>query len=318
MAGIALVGYIFCIVAAVTVVWAIVRRRPRRADSLAPPVQVLLGAARRRAVIAVLFAGVVIFALFVAGYLLNSLVGLPVAIAPALGGSAGLLLYSATPPRVVAVESDAARDASLTPRTPLSFVPALGASLLAVVVIVQLAFFIFTGVTSSPDESGRSRVIRFQTADLAAASSPYAGWWYGIPLLVTTVILVSATFLALWRVSSTPALPQRELAEVDAGWRRATNRILLAIAGAAVLLQFGGAAVQSGLAIRNAYFDGVPPGWETLGQVFEGAGLVMMIGSIAGLTLAALWAFTLPDLALARRAHAATRRGATGPSRVPR
>ena len=317
MAGIALVGYVLCVVAVVAIVWLIVRRRPQRGEPLAPPVRSLLDAARRRAVIAVVFSGVVIVALFVAGYFLNALVGLPVVLAPALGGAAGLLLYSATPPRVVVVESDAAREASLTRRTPLSFLPTLGASLLAVVVIVQIVFLIFTGVTSSPDESGRYRMIAFQTADSGSASGPYAGWFYGVPLLVTTVILVATTLLALWRVSSTPALPQRELAEVDAGWRRATNRIIVAISGAALLLQFGEVAVQSGLAIRNAYFDGVPTGWDTIGQVFEGVGLAMMIGSIAGLTLAALWAFTLPDLSLMRRTPAAAHGGQAAVEGMP-
>jgi len=317
MAGIALVGYVLCVVAVVAIVWLIVRRRPQRGEPLAPPVRSLLDAARRRAVIAFVFSGVVIVALFVAGYFLNALVGLPVVLAPALGGAAGLLLYSATPPRVVVVESDAAREASLTRRTPLSFLPTLGASLLAVVVIVQIVFLIFTGVTSSPDESGRYRMIAFQTADSGSASGPYAGWFYGVPLLVTTVILVATTLLALWRVSSTPALPQRELAEVDAGWRRATNRIIVAISGAALLLQFGEVAVQSGLAIRNAYFDGVPTGWDTIGQVFEGAGLAMMIGSIAGLTLAALWAFTLPDLSLMRRTPAAAHDGQAAVEGMP-
>jgi hypothetical protein len=298
MAGVALVAYILCVVVLVAAVWLIVRRRPRRAEPLSPHVQSLLDAARRRAVIAVLFSSVVIVALFVAGYFLNSLVGLPVALAPALGGAAGLLLYSGTPPRVVLVESGAARDASLTRRTPLSSVPPLGGSLLAVAVIIQIAFLTFTGVTSSSDDSGRYRVIAFQTADSASYSSPYAGWFYGVPLLVTTGILVAATLLALWRVSSTPALPQRDLADVDAGWRRATNRIVITISIAALLLQFGGVAIQSGLAIRNAYLEGVPAGWDTLGQVFGGGGVVMMVGSMAGLTLAALWAFTLPDLAL--------------------
>ena len=317
MAGIALVGYVLCVVAVVAIVWLIVRRRPQRGEPLAPPVRSLLDAARRRAVIAVVFSGVVIVALFVAGYFLNALVGLPVVLAPALGGAAGLLLYSATPPRVVVVESDAAREASLTRRTPLSFLPTLGASLLAVVVIVQIVFLIFTGVTSSPDDSGRYRMIAFQTADSGSASGPYAGWFYGVPLLVTTVILVATTLLALWRVSSTPALPQRELAEVDAGWRRATNRIIVAISGAALLLQFGEVAVQSGLAIRNAYFDGVPTGWDTIGQVFEGVGLAMMIGSIAGLTLAALWAFTLPDLSLMRRTPAVAHGGQAAVDGMP-
>ncbi|MFJ2504693.1 hypothetical protein [Microbacterium sp. NPDC087592] len=318
MAGIALVGYIVCVAAVVAVVWLVVRGRPRRTEPLAASVQSLLDAARRRAVIAVVFSGVVIVALFLAGSFLQSLAGLPIALAPALGGSAGLLLYSATPPRAVVVASGAAREASLTPRTPLSFVPPVGTGLLAAAVILQVAFLIFTGVTSSPDGSGRYRTIAFQTADSASASSPYPGWFYGVPLLVATVVLVAATFLALWRVSSTPALPQRERADVDAGWRRATNRIILAVGGAMLLLQFGGTALQSGSAMHNTYFEGVPPIWDVLGQTLAGAGLALMIGSIVVLTLATLWAFTLPDAALAAGAPAGPRNAETAPAGLPR
>lgn len=120
------------------------------------------------------------------------------------------------------------------------------------------------------------------------------------------MILTAATFVALWRVSSTPALPQSELAAVDAGWRRATNRIIVAISSAAVLLQFGGVAIQSGFSIRNASFEGVPVGWDYAGQIFGGVGLLMVIGSIATLTLAALWALALPDLATKHRSTKST------------
>lgn len=318
MAGIALVGYVVCVAAVVVVVWLIVRGRPRRTAPLESSVQSLLDAARRRAVIAVIVSGVVIVALFAAGCVLPSLGGLPIALAPALGGAAGLLLYSATPPRAVVVDSDTARDASLTPRTPLSFVPTRGAGLLVVAVVLQIALLVFTGVTSSPDESGRSRTIAFRVADAASASSPYPGWFYGVPLLVATVVLAVATFLALGRVSATPALPQRASADVDAGWRRATNRIIVAISGAVLLLQLGGTALQSGLAMRNAYFEGVPVIWNAIGQILAWLGLLLMIGSIAALTLATLWALTLPDRALAAGTAVDSRRTGAARAGVPR
>lgn len=301
MAGIALVGYAVCVVVMTTVVWLAARRRPQRAELLPPPVRSLLDAARRRAVVAVAFSGVVIVALFAAGFSWTSLVGLPVALAPALGGAAGLLLYSATPPRATPVDASAAREATLTPRTPLSFMPPAGAILLASTVLFQILFLVFAGVTSSPDEFGRYREITFETADVSSRSGPYAGWFYGVPLLVTTGVLVAATIVALWRVSSTPALPPRELSDVDEGWRRATNRIIVALSLAALLLQFGGVALQSGLSIRNGFFVGVPAVWDITGQVFAAAGVAMMVGNIASLTLAAVWSFSLPDLALTHR-----------------
>lgn len=317
MVSIAVGGYVLCVAVIVAAVWLAARRRRSRLPAPAPLVAALLKAARRRAVVAVTLSIVVIVALFATGHFLNSMVGLPVALAPALGGAAGLLLYAATPPSVLRLDPASARAASLTPRTPLSFVPGWGAALLATVAVAQVVFLVFTGATSSADESGRYRAIAFHTADAASSSSPYAGWFYGVPLLGATAILVAAVLLALWRVSSTPALPQRELAAVDAGWRRTTNRIIVSVGIAALLLQFGSVAIPSGLAIGNAAFEGVPADWQTIGRVFTAGGLAMMAGSIVGLTLAALWAFALPDLARRRRTPNGVRGGAPTSEGIP-
>ncbi|GAA2015257.1 hypothetical protein [Microbacterium ulmi] len=300
MAGVALVGYVLAVVLAVVIVWIVARRRPQGDETVPPPVRALLSAARRRATLAVIAAAVAIVAAFVASYSLPALLGLPFLLSPAVGATAGLLLYAAIPPRAAVVEADRVRDASLTPRTPVSYLPRAGAILLAILVVAQTAFVLFTGFTSSPDDSGRYRAIAFQVGDVGSVSTPYAGWFYGIPLLVATAILTAATFVALWRVSSTPALPDSDLAEVDAGWRRATNRIIVAISAAAVLLQFGGVAVQSGLTLRNAAYNSGLLVWSNTGVFFGWAGVLMLIGSVVGLTLALLWALTLPDLAVDR------------------
>lgn len=301
MAGVAALGYVFCIVVAVTVVWLVARRRPQRLATLAPPLRTLLHSGRRRAVTAIAFSGTVFVAFVVAGFALPDLVGLPFLVAPALGGTAGLLLYSATPPRVLPVDGGTPRVASLTRRTPWSYLPRVGSVVLVVLVLTEVGFSVFTGLTSSPDELGRYRAIGFEVGDFATRSTPYAGWFYGVPLLLVTALLAGATIVALWRVSSTPALPQQQLANVDAGWRRATGRILLTISGSAVLLQFGGVALVSGMSLRNAFVEGVPPVWDGIGQVLEGAGVLMMVGSVVALTLAALWALALPGLATRSR-----------------
>lgn len=301
MAGVAALGYVFCIVVAVTVVWLVARRRPQRLATLAPPLRTLLHSGRRRAATAIVFSAAVFVATVLAGFAFPDLVGLPFLVAPALGGTAGLLLYSATPPRVLPVDGATPRVASLTRRTPWPHVPRVGSVVLVVLVLAQVGFCVFAGLTSSPDELGRYRAIGFEVGDSATRSAPYAGWFYGLPLLLATALLAAATIVALWRVSSTPALPQQQLANVDAGWRRATGRILLAISGSAVLLQFGGAALVSGMSMRDAFFDGVPPVWDGIGQVLEGLGGLMIAGSVVTLTLAALRALALPGLATRSR-----------------
>lgn len=301
MAGVALVGYVLAVVLAVVVVWVIARRRPRHREALAAPVRGLLVAARRRAALAVVSAAVAIVAAFIASSSLPALLGIPFMLSPAVGATAGLLLYAAIPPRVATVEADGVRDALLTPRTPVSYLSRAGAILLSTLVGAQVAFVVFTGLTSSPDDAGRYRAIAFQVGDVGYVNTPYAGWFYGIPLLIATAILTAATFVALWRVSSTPALPHADLADVDAGWRRATNRIIVAISAGAVMLQFGGVAVQSGLTLRSAAYSAELSAWNSAGVLVAWGGVVLLVGSVVALTLALLWAVTLTDLAARRR-----------------
>lgn len=311
MVGTVLVGYLFCLVAAVAAVWLLTHGRGDRHEPAVPAVTALLAAARRRAVTAVAVCAVVVLALAAISAALPGLVGLPLALAPACAAAAALLLYSATPPHVPAPEADLIRDASLVRRTPLSFVSRAGATLIGLAAIGQAAFLLFTGVTSSRDESGRYRVIEFSTADAAASSGPYPGWFYALPLLAVTGILVAATVLALWRISSTPALGTRALIEVDDGWRRASNRIVVAVSGSALLLQFGGVALQAGLAIRRASVEGLSGQWGAFGAVAAAAGGIMLIGSVVAVTRSLLIALALPEISLSAVGPGGSRTTAT-------
>ncbi|MFV0258828.1 MAG: hypothetical protein ACK5PP_10320 [Acidimicrobiales bacterium] len=273
--------------------WAVLRS-PVASEPSPVVVRSLLAAAKRRALLAVAAVAASTVALVFAAASLPSLVGLPVALVPALGGAVGLLSYAATPPRAATLEPGVHREASLVRRTPLSFLPPRGALAVAALVALQMACLGFTGATSSVDEQGRYRLIGFQVAERSSAAGPYAGWFYAVPLLVVTGVLVGATFLALRRVSTTPALPQREFADADAGWRRSTSRIILAISTAALLVQFAGVATFSGGAMLSAAFDGVAVGWKIAGIGLLAGGLVMLVGAVVVMTLAVLWACTLP------------------------
>lgn len=294
MAVLATLVLLLSAMVATVVVWSVVRRPPPDPVGSRAEVRILVRAARRRAGAAVAVSGVLCAALLIATPLMPRLLGLPALLAAPLAATAGLVVYSAIPPRVVPVAETSERYASLARRTPTTYVWRPGAVTVLALVVAQIGFLLFTGVTSRADEVGRYRQIGFDSGAQGSAAGPYAGWFYAVPLLAATVLLAAATLIAIRRVSSTPALPWADLEDIDTAWRRASTRVIIAISAASVLFQFGGVAVFSGGAIRRAYFDGVAPGWKPAGVGMETAGFLLILASVVALALAAIWAAALP------------------------
>ncbi|GAB3156344.1 hypothetical protein GCM10027058_30270 [Microbacterium neimengense] len=288
------IGYVACVTAVIAVVWRRGRSGAEDTRSLSPLVRRLLRSARRRALAAIVVAGGVVVGLSAASFSAPQLVGLPILLAPAVGAISGLVLYAVIPPRAGDAGPDSPREASLTPRTPLSHTGRRGIGLLVFIVVAQSLFVLFAGLTSSADERGRERTIAFDTAEYATAASPYPGWFYGVPLLVATAMLVLSTFLALRRVSSTPALGERRLADVDASWRRETAQIILLVALSAVLLPLGGVALQAGLSIGRAYVLGVGVAWIVAATILAVVGVLVSACSVVAVIMAARRAILLP------------------------
>lgn len=270
------------------------RRRRQPTEERVSALDSLLTAARRRAVLAVVFAAVVLLTLFVFALAVPSLLGLPFVMAGGLAGAAGLSLYAATPPQADPILPGERRSASLTPRSPVSFVSRPAVVALSALLLLQVGFMILTGATSSPDERGLYRAISFATPDQASSASPYAGWYYSAPWLLATVVLIACLVFALRRVSATPALSSPELSVIDAAWRRGTTRILCTIAGVALALPLGGASFVSGSAMRRASLGEGSTVWTDVGTVMQVSGALLLVGSLVQLVVAASWALSLP------------------------
>lgn len=283
------------IVVVLVLVWTAaqrLRRRPRNPTT--PAIDAVLRTARLKAVVAVLLsmvAGAVMIAIDSAQ---PQLLGLSSAVAPGVAGIIGISIYAAFPPRTVEVSDATPRMASLTRRTAWSYVSkaaVFGPVTLAAGITV---FLIFTGMTARADERGRYRQIGFETEAQASAAGPYPGWFYGIPLIIVTVVLLGATVLAYWRLSSTPVFPLPHLKPLDARWRRVSTRVVASLSIAGLLLQFGGVSVSAGTAITRATFrPGVHLAWDIAGFSFLVVGAGMLIGSILSLALAGLWSLNL-------------------------
>jgi hypothetical protein len=306
VAGLALYVIALSVAVAVAVVW-VFSRTLRTPGDLRPPseVRAVLGAARRRIFLAVAVTIAVAAILLRASTSLPGLLGLPLALAPTLSGALGLLAYAALPPRSVAVAEDEPREADLAPRGPGD--RATRAALVgpAVLTLLTVALLVATGTTAIPDETGLGRRIGFETAHQGSASGPYPGWFYGVPLLVGTAVLALATVVALRRVSTTPAFPRQELLPFDRQWRRTSVRVLSALTCAALSLQLGGLSLIGGSALRNAAdgFGSEFAVWVTVGSAGMIGGLLLLVGSVVCLTLAALRALGLTDAARRAGSH---------------
>ena len=288
----------------VVVVAAIFLTRGRRSASAdrnatPPAAMALLQAARRKAIFAIALASTVCVVLFMTGIAAHSLLGLPFLLAAPIASTAGLLLYTATRPALYAFEPDEVRHASLAPRRPTAYVSFRTVAGPLAVLVALIVFVVFAGMTASIDDLGLSRAVAFATESRSSRSSPYAGWFYGIPLLAACVALAAATAAALWRISAAPALPGGALAGVDDAWRRETLKVVSAISVFAMALPLGGAAAISGMSTLNAFFEGVPEGWQAVGIGLVTGGAALIVTAFVSIALATRRAIALPAKSIA-------------------
>lgn len=291
MAGTAVVLYGIVAVVVVIGAWMAAKGHGHlRTDARALAV---LQAARRRSLVAMGFALVILLAGVATAPLVPEWLGVGATLAPALAGVGGLVLYAVTPPPKD-TGTQMRYSASLRPRTPWSIAPSPALVPLSVMLILQISLLIFTGATSSVDERGRFRAITFAADAYSSTASPYPGWFYAVPLLIGTVLLAIATWIALRRIATTASLPGEGLEDLDDMWRSRSAHVVVGLATAAVCFQFGGSALFAGTTMGNAQFQlGVPVGWQVLATGLTGLGFVSLLLSIVALTLAALRAFAL-------------------------
>lgn len=296
MVGIAVLGYVAVTIAVVLTARISVRRRSPdvQRGQLDGPVVRAMRAARRRSLLAIGFA----VTLMLVGVFLAQQIpewrGISAAVAPAVGGSGGLLLYAATPPLLERAADNSQQSATLEPRQPWTFVSRKMLALLLASTSVLLVLLAFTGLTSSADDSGQYRAISFATGAMSSTAGPYPGWFYALPLMASTVVLTASTLLALRRIAVTPSLPGTGLEHEDRHWRSTSTRVITGLAVGAMTAQLGGVALVAGNAMGNAYFLGTPIMWQVVADGLFVLGLLASVGSVISVALAASRAFALP------------------------
>lgn len=303
MAGSILFAFAAFIVVAVAVVWMLGRHLHRLGsdtrfgateNSTSATLRIVVRAATHRLLTAVGLAALILAAGFVIATWFPRLLGIPLAVAPALAGTAGLLLYAAFPSPKDPDSCGTTRSASLDPRGPLSFTTRWHIGGLSTIVVITLGLLVTTGMTASKDDLGLSRQISFGDAMHSSGAGPYPGWFYAVPLIIATLLLGVATIIALRRIATTPSLPGQELEHEDHAWRSLVTRIVMLLSGSTALMQTGGIALFAASAIRSAgVHSGLSPiaGPISIGLLVIGIGA--LVASLAGFTLTALRALDL-------------------------
>lgn len=204
--------------------------------------------AQRRALAASIIAAVVLIGAIYAAISRPYWLGLPAAVAPALAGVAGILLYAISPaPSAGArgqhqLPAQVWRAGRFAPRDVVTLL-AVGAG--------QTVLLVVTGLTSSTDEMGLYRNISF-SSQAGSTAGPYPGWYYAVPLLVATFLLVAVTLLALHRIANAPSSAGGNLVRADPYLRVVSSKIVAKIALCALFLQIAGVTQVAASTISSA------------------------------------------------------------------
>lgn len=213
--------------------------------------------------------------------------GLIALLSPVLAASAGMLVIAAVPPLRSA--ASARRSASLHPRRPLGLLRRRDRSLLFASTLGAAALVLLAGAFSSPDEFGRYRQLSMSTAGGHSSAGPYPGWFYGLPALALTLLLLASALLALRRIARAPAPTDSREHAADLDQRGALSRFVarLASGGAlgitAFVLLLGGRACL-GLAMNTVEHAAAILG--TVAVVALLAGVLALLGALACLATA--------------------------------
>lgn len=207
--------------------------------------------------------------------------GLLLAIAPGTATAIALLGFIAYPsPRYAARHI---RSASLELRTPSRYLSRRAVAGPVAAAAGLVLFLVYAGVTASPDEAGLSRYIAREDELGLQVASPFPGWYYGLPLIVLTVVLTGLTVAAVCRIAAAPADPDAQTHTFDVYWRQRTSQLIVLLSTMTLLsytagvLFFAGTATQRVATAVDQFGEHVlHAGSMTLGWIETFSALVLL------------------------------------------
>ena len=200
------------------------------------------------------------------------------------------------------VTTAGARSADLRPRTVGGFGPAWGFALPSAGAGVLVAFLVYAGIVSGARaDQTDNRAITVVFSDNSATAGPFPGWYYGVPLLVVTAVLVATVAITLRRIAGYPAPTSPGLRGADLAIRRTSTRLVMKLSSTGLFGYAGCVLVAAGIATWSAATLrwGVDDVWHTevnraawwTGQVqmWTGAGFVLLAIALGASLLIDAW-----------------------------
>lgn len=198
--------------------------------------------------------------------------GLPLALAGSAGTLAGLLAYSLYPRPTWNPAAPGRAVADLEPRGATSFARQWVFVLPLASATTLLLGLLLAGIFSSTDEKGLHRAFQRrslsgwavengQVTDLQynlSSTSPFPGWYYGVPIMIGTILVISIVFWSLRRIATAPRPPSAELFGADTYLRSLRTAFVMAASSSALAFHIAGLAAVTGSVLGSSYMDPVP------------------------------------------------------------
>lgn len=214
----------------------------------------------------------VIAGMFILGSSQTDLFGLPYALAGMLAALAGILALVLPPRPERFAERPQITSAELIPRGATSFASQWVFILPLMSSLALLAGLFITGLYSATDSNGLHRVFQYrslsgwgveagQVVDVQyniAGASPFPGWYYGLPIMVCTLMLIGVVYWTLRKTALAPRPIRAGLFEIDTHLRTLRTRLIMSISAAALGFQISGLAAITGFIFRSANLETVP------------------------------------------------------------
>lgn len=218
------------------------------------------------------------------------LLGLGQALGVAVAAIVAALTLAASP---VAVwpGSTGLRTAELTPRSGGSFGPRWGFALPLASAGILILFLLVTGLSSTTDDFGLYRAFTVEHGTGSSTGSPYPGWYYGVPVILATIVLALAVLLVLHRIAAAPRPASPELFDVDDALRRSVTRFVMLLSSSALLAYFAGVAVIAGMVTSSTATQ-----WTTSPDWQIGAGGVGLGGDYLPTYLQPIYAVGIAEV----------------------
>lgn len=198
--------------------------------------------------------------------------GLPYALAASVGALAGLITYNLQRRTLWDSPPGERTHAELTPRGPASFARQWVFALPLATALTLILGLVLTGLYSSTDENGLHRI--YQRRGLSgwgiedglvvdvqynlSSTGPFPGWYYGVPVMISTVLLIIVVYWSLRRIAAAARPTSPGLFHVDTTLRSLRTVFVMATSSAALAFQVAGLLAVTGNVLRVSHLDAVP------------------------------------------------------------